>query len=244
MERWRTARTPEQLAAGVADAGGFSRRIRAIETCGKPVAAVLEGLALGGGLELALGCHFRVAADDPALRLALPEASLGLMPGAGGTQRLLRLMGIDAVLPYLLDGKRLSAADGLAYGILHAVVPAAVLIETARRWILDGGAEIAPWDQRGFRLPGGGPHGPAGYLSFGPAVAARRAGADGDQPATASILKAVYEGAQVPMDAGLRIESRYFFNTARSDQAREKVQAFLDRPKRPAKVKIVQVSSG
>src|SRR3546814_4113823 len=91
-------------------AGGFSQRIRAIETCGKPVAAVIAGLALGGGLELALGCHFRVAVDDPKLRLALPEASIGLMPGAGGTQRLSRLIGVNAAMPYLLDGKVISPA--------------------------------------------------------------------------------------------------------------------------------------
>ncbi|MGE4303993.1 MAG: enoyl-CoA hydratase-related protein [Novosphingobium sp.] len=229
IARWRAATAAGKPAEGVSDAGGFSTRVRAIETCGKPVVAAIAGHALGGGLELALGCHYRVAVDDPAPLLALPEASLGLIPGGGGTQRLLRLMGLNAALPYLLDGTPISPGDALASGVIHAVVPAVQLIETARRWILDGGDAIAPWDKKGFQIPGGGPHGAAGYLTFGPAMAARRAGPAGRAAATANILKVVYEGAQVPIDAGLRIESRYFFNTAHSDDAVAKIEKFMAR---------------
>jgi enoyl-CoA hydratase len=231
IARWRAAATPEQLAEGVRDAGSYSAHIRELETCGKPVAVLIEGMAVGGGLELVLGCHYRIAVDDPDLHLALPEVSLGLMPGGGGTQRLLRLLGLNETMPYVLDGTRMLLTDAVATGVVHATAAAGALEETAREWIRNGGTAIAPWDVKGFQIPGGGAHGPAGYVVFGPAIAARRAGADGQKPATANILKALYEGAQVPIEAGLRIESRYFFNTGRSDQAREQVRAFLGRKK-------------
>lgn len=234
IARWRLAQSQDQLRAGVAEAGGYSRRIRALETCGKPLAVVIHGLALGGGLELALGGHYRVAVDDPALRMALPEAGIGLMPGAGATQRLIRMIGINAALPYLLDGAPIALADALAGGIVHAAAgDGAQAVERARQWILANGDPIAPWDVKGFRLPGGGPHTSAGYQIFGPAMAARRAGGQ-EMPGIGNILKAVHEGAQVPMDAGLRIETRYFFNTARSPEAHAKIEAFFaSRPTRP-----------
>ncbi|MDB5714873.1 MAG: hypothetical protein JWO15_2270 [Sphingomonadales bacterium] len=233
MARWRAAATHEELAAGVRDAASYSAHLRALETCGKPIAALVEGTAVGGGLELALACHYRIAVDDPTLHLALPEASLGLMPGGGGTQRLLRLLGLNETMPYVLDGMKLSLADALSTGVVHAKGSVGTLEDAARQWIVNGGAALAPWDVKGFKIPGGGPHGPAGYGAFGPSVAARRAGSDGQKPATANILKSLYEGAQVPIDAGLRIESRYFFKTACSDEAGEQVRAFLERNKTP-----------
>ncbi|WP_272870210.1 enoyl-CoA hydratase-related protein [Stutzerimonas stutzeri] len=227
FDRWRTAQRQDALRQGLAESSSLSRHLRALETCGKPVAAAISGMALGGGLELALACHYRVAVDDPKLRLAFPEAGVGLLPGAGGTQRLIRLIGIEAALPYLLDCRPIDPADALAGGLLHARVPAAELVETARRWVLENPQAVAPWDQKEFRLPGGGPHTPQGYRGFGPAIAARLAGGSADQPAQANILKCVYEGAQVPIDAGLRIESRYFFNTVRSPQAKVMARTFF-----------------
>lgn len=226
IARWRLARDPGELAVAVRDAGSFSQCVRAIETCGKPFAAVIGGIAVGGGLELALGCHYRVMAADPAPRLALPEATLGLMPGGGGTQRLIRLMGLNGGLVHILDGVPIPVDEALATGVIHAIVPAEAMVETARRWILDGGSATAPWDAKGFRIPGGGPHGPAGYGLFGPQVAARRAAAFDADPATGNILKALYEGAQVPIDAALRIEARYFYNTACAPGVVERVEAF------------------
>ncbi|MFA7584578.1 MAG: enoyl-CoA hydratase-related protein [Novosphingobium sp.] len=225
IKRWRAARTQEELRDGVADAAGLSRRIRALETCGKPVVAVVEGLALGGGLELVLGCHYRIAADKTDLHIAFPEAGIGLLPGAGGTQRLPRLAGLAASVPYLLDCKPIALADAVTAGVFHAALPAEQLLEAARGWILGGGSAVAPWDEKGFKVPGNGPHSLAGYAQFGPAIAARLAG--GQTPATGNILKCLYEGLQVPIDAGLRIESRYFFNTARSPQAAEHIAGFL-----------------
>jgi enoyl-CoA hydratase len=228
IERWRGARTQDELRAALAQASDFSRRIRDLETIGKPLVAVIGGTALGGGLELALGCHYRIAIDDEPLRLGLPEATLGLMPGAGGTQRLSRLAGLNAALPYLLDGAPIHVDEALALGVIHERTTRGRALDRARQWIADGGSGIAPWDGKGFLLPRGGPHGPAGYALFGPAMAARRGGErTGD--ADGNIFKAVYEGAQVPMDAALRIESRYFLNTARTPAAAERVGAFLNR---------------
>lgn len=232
MARWSDADTQDKLRQGVEEAGAFSQRIRAIETCGKPVAVVMTGATVGGGLELALGCHFRIAVDTPALQLALPEAGLGLMPGGGGTQRLIRLAGLAAAMPYLLDGAPIALADALAMGLVHKVSTPDQAEALARVWILETGDAQPLWDSNAFRMPCGGPHSPAGYREFGPAMAGRLA--TGDGPATANILKAMYEGAQVPIDAGLRIESRYFFNTARSKPARAGVERFFARRKQGA----------
>lgn len=219
FDGWRAAQSQEELRIGLAESASWSRRLRALETCGKPVAVAIGGMALGGGLELVLACHYRVAVDDPQLRLAFPEVGVGLLPGAGGTQRLTRLLGINAALPYLLDGAPIAPAEALAGGVVHALVPAEHLVETARRWVLEHPQVVAPWDEKEYKLPGGNPHTLQGYRVFAPALAARHA-AGGQYPAVANILKCIYEGSQVPIDAALRIESRYFFNTVRSPQAK------------------------
>jgi len=226
MEVWRAATSQEDLRTGVAAAGDFSRQVRALETCGKPLVAVVHGAVLGGGLELALGCHWRIAIESSSLCLGLPEATLGLMPGAGGTQRLIRLAGLVAALPVLLDGAPIELPDALALGIIDLAAQEGEAIDKAREWILANATAQAPWDVKGFRMPDGGPHTAMGYSVFGPQVAARR-GTAGQGEAAANILKAMYEGAQVPMHAGLRIESRYFFNTARSPAAAKQVEAFF-----------------
>ncbi len=231
IERWRPAESQDELRTALAEASDFSRRIRELETVGKPIVAVVEGVALGGGLELALGCHYRIAVDEDGLRLGLPEATLGLMPGAGGTQRLSRIAGLNAALPYLLDGKPISVEEALALGIVHERTDRDQALDRARQWIIEGGSALAPWDEKGFRLPDGGPHAPAGYALFGPAMAARRGMS---HKADGNILKALYEGAQVQMDAALRIESRYFFNTLRAPAAAERISAFLSRAKTKA----------
>lgn len=228
IARWRGAGTQEELRGALAEASDFSRRIRELETAGKPLVAVIGGVALGGGLELALGCHHRIAIDDEGLRLGLPEATLGLMPGAGGTQRLLRAAGLYAATPYVLDGAPMGSKEALSLGVIHDCVPRDQAMDRARQWISDGASAVAPWDEKGFRLPHGGPHGPAGYAVFGPAIAARRGG-DRTGSADGNILKALYEGSQVPMNAALRIESRYFFNTVRTPAASECISAFLNR---------------
>ena len=227
LDRWRAALSQDELRQGLSESSSLSRHLRDLETCGKPVAAAIGGMALGGGFELALACHYRVAVDDPKLRLAFPEASVGLLPGAGGTQRLIRLLGIGAALPHLLEGKSIAPVDALAGGVLHALVPADALLDTARRWVLDQPQACAPWDEKDFKLPAGGPHSANGYRTFAPAMAALHARGAADYPALGNILKCVFEGSQVPFDTGLRIESRYFFNTLRSLQAKAMARTFF-----------------
>lgn len=220
MGEWRRAGTQAELGAALDEASLLSRHLRSLETAGKPVAVALNGLALGGGLEVALACHFRVGIDDPGkLRLGLPEATIGLLPGAGGTQRLPRLLGIERALPYLLGGKTIDPGLALETGVVHALVPERDLLPRAIAWVRANAQATAPWDVKGFKLPGGAPHSPAGYATL-PYAFARATGAEHlDHPGRANILRAVYEGAIVPIDAALRIEARYFLNTVRTVEA-------------------------
>lgn len=152
----------------------FNMLLRKLETCGKPIAAAINGVALGGGLEVTLACHYRVVADNPKIQLGLPEAKVGLLPGGGGTQRLPRLIGAAAALPLILQGTALDPQKALKAGIVHKVVPAAELIDAAKAWLKDGLAQpkiklgkkgpevfaiaVQPWDREGYKIPGGGPH--------------------------------------------------------------------------------------
>jgi len=182
-----------------------------METCGKPIAAACNGLALGGGFEIILACHGRFAAsDNPKLKLGLPEALVGLLPGAGGTQRLPRLVGLMGAAPILMQGKQLTAAEAQGLGILQGTAPQAELVETAKQWVKDNPKAKQPWDADRFKFPGGAPYTPQGFQMFAGANAMIRKETYGNYPAMGNILKAVYEGSLVPMDAALRIESRYF----------------------------------
>lgn len=184
---------------------------RDLETCGKPVAAAVNGLALGGGFELALACHARfLPNDNKRAKLGLPEALIGLLPGAGGTQRLPRLVGLMAASAVLLQGKQLSAQEAVAMGIAEAAVPSSDLISTAKQWVKDNPKAKAPWDMDRFKFPGGAPYTAKGYQMFAGANAMVRKESYGNYPAMRNIVACVYEGSQVPMDAALRIESRYF----------------------------------
>jgi len=216
---WRAASTQEERIAALASCGSLSRIYRALETLGKPVVAAVNGLALGGGLELALCCHYRVVADNPKIQLGLPECTIGLLPGAGGTQRLPRLLGLQAALKMLMDGKPVNPARALELGFIDAVVPADSLIDAAKSWIRDGGDPVARWDKKGFAIPGGAPYSQPGQQIMAMANGMLRKTTFGNYPAHEQILKSVFEGTQVPMDAALRIETRRFFNTVRTPQA-------------------------
>tara|TARA_R110000824_G_scaffold118960_16_gene272435 strand:+ start:18003 stop:20246 length:2244 start_codon:yes stop_codon:yes gene_type:complete len=203
----------------------FNMLLRRLETCGKPIAAAINGVALGGGLEVTLACHYRVVADNPKIQLGLPEAKVGLLPGGGGTQRLPRLIGAQAALPLILQGTALSPDKALKAGIVHAVVPAGEIVDAAKAWLKEGlaqpkvklgkkGPEVAanaiqPWDREGYRIPGGGPHDKASSV-FTIGNATLHKGTHGNFPAQKYIMSCVYEGLQVPMEAGIRIETRYF----------------------------------
>ena len=189
----------------------FNAVFRALETCGKPVAAAINGLALGGGFEFGLACHARfLASDNPKLKLGLPESMIGLLPGGGGTQRLTRILGLMNAAPFLIQGKQMDAKTAVAQGVATAAVPQAELIETAKQWVKDNPKAKAPWDEAKFRYPGGAPYTPKGLPIFAGSSAMVRKESFGNYPAMGNILKSVYEGALVPLDAALRIESRYF----------------------------------
>ncbi|MGH8598863.1 MAG: enoyl-CoA hydratase-related protein, partial [Gammaproteobacteria bacterium] len=183
---------------------------RKLELCGKPLVAAINGTALGGGLELALACHYRVAADNPTTRIGLPEVLVGLLPGAGGTQRLSRLLGVRDALTLIVEGTHLTVHEAAAKKIIDKVVTADQLIATARAWILDGGTAVQPWDGKNFKVPGGaGGFDPRSVQTFmgGAALVSKRT--QHNYPAPIAIMSAVYEGTQVPIDTGLKIESRY-----------------------------------
>ena len=201
---------------------------RALETCGKPVAAAINGLALGGGFELALACHARFAAGDaPKLRLGFPEVMVGLLPGAGGTQRVPRMIGLMNAAPLLLQAKKIKAKEALGMGLVNAVVPQAELIGAAKTWVLENPKAKQPWDADRFRFPGGNPWSPQGFPMFAGAPAMVRKESYGNYPAMPNILKAVYEGCQVPMDAALRIETRYFCKLLLSKKTQNMIRSLF-----------------
>ena len=185
---------------------GLTRRI---ETLGKPVASAIGGLALGGGLELALACHYRVLSSDPSALVGLPEVTVGLLPGGGGTQRLPRLIGVAKALPLLLEGKPVAPQQALELGIVDELAEPAQLLERARAWVLANPEAQQPWDRKGWKPRDlaslAFPHGPLTATILQAHVASR-----GNYPAPLAILSCVGEGLVVDIDTGLRIERNYF----------------------------------
>jgi 3-hydroxyacyl-CoA dehydrogenase/enoyl-CoA hydratase/3-hydroxybutyryl-CoA epimerase len=201
--------------------------LRKLEKGGKPFVAAINGTALGGGLELCLACHHRVVADDPSIQLGLPESKVGVMPGAGGTQRLARLMGAMGALPLMLEGKTLAPKEALGSNIVHKVVPASALIETAKAYIKSGGKAVQPWDEKGFKVPGGSPFSAGGSQIFTGGNAMLHARTFDNYPAQKAIMSAVFEGIQVPIDAGLRIEARYMAQVMMDPVARNMIRSLF-----------------
>lgn len=209
-------------AQAYAESRTFTESLRALETCGKPVAVAINGTALGGGLELALACHHRVVADDGRIRLGLPEVTLGLIPGGGGTQRLPRLVGIRQAAELILEGRQLTPAEALELGIVDQVVPGPELLAAAERWVLEQGEAQQAWDRRGFRIPGG-----AGLsdVNIGRLFAGLTARVSAEHrrnyPAPIAALRALFNGTCVgSMDAALAIETREFAQLTRDPVAR------------------------
>lgn len=209
--------TPEDLFKA---AFRMNDLLRKMETCGKPIAAAINGLALGGGLEICLACHYRVVADNPKITLGFPEVMVGLLPGAGGTQRLPRLMGVQAALPFLLQGKNMNPKNALANNVVHEIAPLEEIIDKAKAWITGGGKAVQPWDEKRFKVPGGqGAFNPGIAQTFMGAQAMVQKETKGNYPAAVAILSCVYEGHQLPMDTAIRIESKYFATLLMGDVA-------------------------
>ncbi|PAY09855.1 3-hydroxyacyl-CoA dehydrogenase [Bradyrhizobium sp. UFLA03-84] len=205
----------------------MSLSFRAIETSGKPWVAAINGLALGGGFEITLACHYRVAAENPKTRLGLPEIKVGLFPGAGGTQRVPRLVQPADAMQLLLKGEAVNLTRAKALNLIHAVVPAADLIKAAKDWIKGGGKAVAPWDEKGFKLPGGPVFSKMGMQMFPAGNAIYRRETYDNYPAARAIMSCVYEGLQLPIDAALRVESRYFAKVLRSKEAAAMIRSLF-----------------
>lgn len=205
----------------------FSLILRAIETSGKPWVAAINGPALGGGFELALCCHYRIAADDSKTRLGLPEIKVGLFPGGGGTQRVPRIVGLQDAMQILLKGEAMDVARAKALRLIDAIVPSTDLIKAAKDWISGGGKAVAPWDEKEFRLPGGRVFSKADMLLFPTLNGIYRRDTYDNYPAARAVMSCVYEGLQLPMDAALRVESRYFEQILRSKEAQAMIRSLF-----------------
>lgn len=207
----------------------FSSVLRRLETCGKPVACAINGTALGGGFEIALACHYRVSSDSENIKIGQPEVQVGLLPGAGGTQRIPRLIGIMPALPLLLEGRHLSPQQAKSSGLIHEVVPASELLVAAKKWLTSPNAKpVQPWDEKSFKVPGGaGGMNPNAVQTFMAANAMLHDKTFGSYPAPAAILSCVYEGTQVPIDLGLRIEAKYFLSLLRGDVAPNMIRSLF-----------------
>lgn len=205
---------------------------RRIEQAGKPFVAALPGTTAGIGVELALACHHSLAADRLEARIGLPEIKLGLFPGAGGTTRLVRKLGLMAAAPLVLEGGMLPLAAAKSSGLIDALAPAEALLQMARDWVLSAepDAIVKPWDRAGHRIPGGGPYDAQGFAVFAGAAAMVNGRTRGVYPAARAALCAMYEGAQVPFDIALRIEARWFVKTLLGPEAEAMIRTlFLDK---------------
>ncbi|HEX2548045.1 MAG TPA: 3-hydroxyacyl-CoA dehydrogenase NAD-binding domain-containing protein, partial [Ramlibacter sp.] len=206
----------------------MKKNFRTLETLGKPVVACLNGSALGGGWEVALVAHHRIAIDSPKIQFGLPEVTLGLIPGASGITKMVRLLGLAGAQPYILESKLFSPREALQLGLVHELVPdAAALRDAALAWIAANPQAQQPWDAKDYKMPGGTPGNPkvAGMLSVAPAVLKQKT--RGLYPAPEYALAAMAEGAQVDFDTALRIESRYLARLFVSPVAKNMINTFF-----------------
>jgi 3-hydroxyacyl-CoA dehydrogenase/enoyl-CoA hydratase/3-hydroxybutyryl-CoA epimerase len=226
----------------------LQKMFRRQETGGKPMVAAINGTALGGGFEICLACHHRIAAANPKAKVGQPEVKIGLLPGGGGTQRIPRLIGVMNAAPILLEGKDLPVETAKGMGLIHEVVPADQLLAKAKEWLvapaseqvvpeyagkgakaIDGRA-VQPWDRKGFKVPGfpgGQVWSPVGVQTFigGNAMIAGKT--NGVYPAPKAIMSCVYEGLQLPFDAALRVETRYFVSLLRDPVAKSMIRTLF-----------------
>ncbi len=204
--------------------------LRELETLGKPVVAAINGAALGGGLEIALACHHRIAADVKGSQIGLPEATLGLLPGAGGVTRTVRLLGIqNAIMNVLVQGQRHKPAKALELGLVHELVGSIdELLPKAKEWIKANPDAVQPWDVKGYKIPGGTPSNPS-FAANLPAFPAnlRKQIKGANMPAPRAILSAAVEGAQVDFDTASQIEGRYFVSLVTGQVSKNMTKAFF-----------------
>ncbi|MBN9243141.1 MAG: enoyl-CoA hydratase/isomerase family protein [Mesorhizobium sp.] len=230
LERFHAAKAKDPQAATKMLFDGAGRMTwlwRKLETCGKPWVSAINGTCMGGAFELSLACHARVAADSDKVKMALPEVKVGIFPGAGGTQRVPRLTDQQQALQMLTSGQNLSPQKAKAMGLITEIAPPKKLVEAAKALIKGGLSPVAPWDQKGFKLPGGPVYSAAGANLWPPAIAILRRETYGNYPAATAILKCVYEGLLVPFDTALRIEQRYFTEIMQSKEAAAMIRSLF-----------------
>ncbi|WP_116203332.1 3-hydroxyacyl-CoA dehydrogenase NAD-binding domain-containing protein [Amycolatopsis circi] len=222
---------PEHAAEITASSTAMKGQMRRLEQLGKPVVAAINGAALGGGLEIALATHHRIAADVKGSQIGLPEVTLGLLPGGGGVVRTVRLLGIQsALLNVLLQGQRLKPRKALELGLVHEVVDTVdELVPAAKAWIKanpEGG--VQPWDVKGYKIPGGTPSNPS-FAANLPAFPAnlRKQLKGAPMPAPRAILAAAIEGSQVDFDTAIQVETRYFVSLAIGQVSKNMTKAFF-----------------
>ena len=224
----------ELIQARLEDATPFFEMIqkmkaefRYIETLGVPVVAALNGTALGGGWEIALGCHARIALNDPKTKFGLPEVTLGLLPGGGGIVRMVRLLGLQNAFPFLMEGKQFGVDKAKSLGLIQdtAETPEE-LMDKAIAWVKEHPKSQQPFDVKGYKIPGGDPKTPAVAQMLAIAPAMLRDKTKGCYPAPEAIMAAAVEGAQVDVDTALTIESRYFTYLATGQISKNMIGTF------------------
>jgi len=201
--------------------------LRKIETLGVPVVAAINGAALGGGFEICLASHHRIALNNPKLKVGLPEVTLGLLPGGGGVARMVRLLGLEAAFPFLMEGKQVNPEKALKAGLIHDIADNSEgLMAKAKAWVKANPKSTQPWDVKGYKLPGGAPSHPAVAQKLAIAPSVLRQKTKGCYPAPEKILAAAVEGAQVTFDEACTIESRYFTELTTSQIAKNMIGTF------------------
>lgn len=219
---------PFARAEALAFSAAPSELFRRIETCGKPFVAAINGLALGGGFELALACHGRIIVDDPRALVGLPEVGVGLLPGAGGTQRLPRIAGVAKALDMLLSGAPMQPAAALDAGLVNEIVPAGEHLKASEAWLLARTDATRVWDVKGYApAESKGMLNPAMVSLFSAKPAEIAAKGFHNDPAPAAILSAVFEGIQLPFDKALALETKYFAKLLSGDVARNTIRTMF-----------------
>ena len=223
--------TKEQAGQVSAEVRELKAQLRRLETLGVPVVAAINGAALGGGLEICLACHHRIALDEDSVRLGFPEVQLGLLPGAGGVVRTVRMLGIvDALLALLLQGQRHRPGKAKELGIVDELVATGEeLVPAAKAWIkANPDAHVQPWDRDGYKIPGGTPSNPklAQNLPAFPANL-RKQLKGANFPAPHHIMAAAVEGSQLDFDNAIEVEGRYFTDLVTGQVAKNMIQAFF-----------------
>ena len=218
---------PEQATEFFNMVEKLKANLRTIETLGVPVVAAINGTALGGGWELALGCHYRIAINDPKTKFGLPEVTLGLLPGGGGIVRMVRLLGLQNALPFLLEGKQFGVDKAKSLGLVHdTAANEQELLDKALAWVKTNPSSTQVFDVKGYKIPGGTPSTPAVAQMLAIAPAILRDKTKGCYPAPEAIMAAAVEGAQVDVDTALRIESRYFTQLATGQISKNMIGTF------------------